>query len=134
MKKIILYFIPLLFATSFGQDSTSTKQALADTFWQKVAVRDSAISMQTKYIPVIMPHIEKVKPKNKIPNYILGGSAIALGILGGTLAIIDANDNKGYYGSFGGAGQMGAYNTRLDVIFFSLSLGLIILGTMEYLR
>jgi hypothetical protein len=122
MKKVICILICLMFMSTQADD----------TLWTKITTKDTAVSTQTKYAPVILPSATQIQPKSKIPNYILGGSTIALGILSGLLAIDDAIETShtyaGHYNGFCGPGDNGATNTRTHCVYFILSLSAIISG------
>jgi hypothetical protein len=127
MKKISLLIVMALMVCK--ADTLSVNH---DTVWQKIMVKDTSVSMQMKYVPIVVQKIEQTKPKNKVPQYVLGGSIIACSIFAGTVAICNASiaSPSGWFNddNFGGSGLIGARNTRIHCIYFALSLTGILAG------
>jgi hypothetical protein len=73
MKKISLLIVMALMVCK--ADTLSVNH---DTVWQKIMVKDTSVSMQMKYVPIVVQKIEQTKPKTKVlltkisPSKLLG--------------------------------------------------------------
>lgn len=104
------------------------------------ATKDS-MAAQNKIIKAAREALAIVKPKNKMPQYILGGLAIASGITIGTLDLIEASQSGYSYinGKKTGWGWdnpdpwNGTPNYR-NTIYICISLTAILAGVAEIIR
>jgi hypothetical protein len=121
--------ILILALAGFCVAADSTAVSKGDTVWQKVVMKDTAVSTQTKYVPVVLPAAVQPKPKSRMPNYIIGGSMMLLGVTAGALAIENSTETQQEIEIFGEA-----HNTRTYCIYISLSLAAILAGVAEIVR
>jgi hypothetical protein len=91
MKKNLMAIIIVTFSLS------SFSQVKEDTVWTKTTIKDTSVSEQTKFVPVIIPHGHSDAVKiNKLPNYIIGGSIIALSLTSLVVSIVSASGDKSF--------------------------------------
>ena len=63
-----ILFVVMAAASAFSDDSTRVMPS--DTVWQKVTAKDTTVTEQTKYVPVIVKTIGQVKPKSGQIHYL----------------------------------------------------------------
>jgi|WetSurMetagenome_2_1015567.scaffolds.fasta_scaffold06003_4 hypothetical protein len=99
----------------------------ADTLWQKITVKDTAVTSQTQYVPVPAP--VSVKKENRTMQYVLGGTIIALGTVAEIVSLSGAC-RKGSDGLFGLVAETpyGEKALRGHVFNITISLTAILTG------